>query len=126
MAVNYFTKTIRGKWNGLIVMQTVKGEPDMRELVDPIPCGNFYTPIEFRWNGSSVPFGFNAVFPRHRHPIASCKHDFRCSIATNSAERKFADQEFKIDVGRTSWKLTSAFGYFGVRLGALFGIGNRF
>lgn len=114
-----------------ITMQSVPGKPNHRELFLPLPCidedGEFNViPQGFIWNGSSVPFGFNAMFPRHRHPIASCRHDWRCSRAKNKAERKFADKQFEKDVGKTSWWVTKKAGYLGVRIGALFGIGNSF
>ena len=116
----------------VIYMQSVPGEPDMRKLSSPLPyfdinTGPNFVPAGFSWDGSSVPMrGMFGLFPRHRHPIASCRHDYRCSIARNDKERKFADEEFRKDVGSTSWWITKQAGYIGVRIGAFFGIGNNF
>jgi hypothetical protein len=85
-----------------------------------------YIPSGFTWDGSSVPFIFQGIFPRHNHPIASCRHDYRCQKATSKAERKFADKEFEKDVGTTSWWITKKVGYLGVRVGAFLGIGSSF
>ena len=89
--------------------------PGMLEEQDIIPAG-------FEWDGASS--GLLApVFPRHNHPIASCRHDWRCSNARNAAERKWADEQFREDVGETSWWVTKQVGYIGVRIGAMFGVG---
>lgn len=100
-------------------------------LTEPLICEHWdgstrYIPTGFGWDGSSVPFIFQGMFPRHRHPIASCRHDWRCAHAKNKAERKWADQEFEKDVGTTSWYVTKKIGYYGVRIGAFLGIGNQF
>lgn len=115
----------------IIYMKNVPGKPHNRKLTAPLACKNMdgswdQIPIEFEWDGSSVPFLFQGLFPRHRHPIASCRHDYRCWKAKNAAERKFADKEFKKDVGRTSWKITSNTMYLGVRIGAFLGIGCNY
>jgi hypothetical protein len=112
-------------------MRNVPGEPLLRALTKPIDClmwdGSVdQIPIDFQWDGSSVPWIFQGFFPRHRHPIASCRHDWRCSHAKNAADRLWADNQFRIDVGTTSWKITAWFGYVGVRIGAFLGIGNNF
>jgi hypothetical protein len=113
-----------------------KGKHNHRALTRALPyrklnaetgeITNAFVERKFVWNGSSVPFGFNAMFPRHRHPVASCRHDKRCGEAKTKEERKFADEEFKSDVSTTSWKVTSWFGYLGVRAGAMLGIGSNF
>jgi hypothetical protein len=126
IAINPFTENVLGDWDGHIYMRTVKNKPKNRALTQPLPCGDGFVPINFEWDGSSVPWFFQRVFPRHNHPIASCRHDFRCRLAKNDEERKFADKEFKKDVGRTSWKITANIGYIGVRIGAFFGIGSDF
>ena len=115
----------------IIYMRNVEGKPKMRALTQYLPCvmpdGSTHTiPFDFSWDGSSVPVLFQGIFPRHRHPVASCKHDYRCGQAKNKAERKFADEQFRIDVGKTSWKITSKIGYWGVRIGAFFGVGSNF
>lgn len=115
----------------IIYMRTVEGKADHRALTQPLPVvdreGNLnMIPVGFEWNGSSVPFGFNAIFPRHKHPVASCRHDWRCGLAKCKEDRAFADAEFKKDVGTTSWKVTAWMGYAGVRIGAFFGIGSNY
>lgn len=93
--------------------------PGMNGEQDIIPAG-------FEWDGSSVPTIFQGIFPRHRHPIASCRHDWRCRKARNAKERKWADERFREDVGETSWWITKQIGYIGVRVGAMFGVGVRY
>lgn len=80
-------------------------------------------PMGFEWDGSSVPFIFQGFFPRHKHPIASCRHDWRCKKAKTKEERLFADREFKKDVETTSWKITALAAYVFVRIGSGLGIG---
>lgn len=115
----------------IIHMRNVPGRPSNRALDAPLLCKNYddsfgEVPINFEWDGSSVPFIFRGIFPRHDHPIASCRHDWRCINAKNSAERLWADQEFRKDVGTTSWWITKQFGYLGVRIGAFLGIGVHY
>ena len=112
-------------------MRNVINTPDNRALDVPLPLimqdGTMgEVPADFVWDGSSVPWAFQGIFPRHNHPIASCRHDYRCKNAQNAAERKFADEQFQIDVGSTSWWITKKVGYFGVRIGAFLGIGSNF
>lgn len=106
-------------------MRTVVGKPDMRALTWPLLCKTIdgedaYIPIDFEWDGSSSPFLVRGIFPRHRHPVASCRHDYRCR---NGVDRAWSDKEFRKDVAATSWPITAWFGYAGVRIGALLGIG---
>jgi len=107
-------------------MRNVDVKPKMRALTRPLSCGDDNIPIGFMWDGSSVPWFLQGIFHRHRHPVASCRHDFRCKKAKNKADRLYADEQFKIDVKKTSWAITSALGYTGVRIGAFFGIGSNF
>lgn len=134
----------------IIYMRNVPGDPRKRALLKPLPCLNMdgtmgEIPLPFEWDGSSAeiisesksklkralvwvlafPLNFfmRSVFPRHWHPIASCRHDWRCRNARTKEERLFADQEFEKDVGTTSWWITQKAGYIGVRIGAFFGIG---
>lgn len=127
-----------------------KKNPHLRRLTSPLPCLNMdgtmgLIPYGFEWDGSSAELLFDglpkikrcllrilaeplnffmrSVFPRHRHPIASCRHDWRCRRAKTQAERKWADEQFRIDVARTSWWITAAAGYAGVRIGAWLGVG---
>lgn len=139
----------------IIHMRNVPERPDNRALDAPLPCkmwdgweGAEEVPADFEWDGSSIeieaeekpwyirwpvavltsPVNFfnRAVFPRHDHPIASCRHDWRCRNAKNKDQRKWADRKFREDVGTTSWWVTKQTGYLGVRAGAMLGIGNNF
>jgi hypothetical protein len=115
----------------IIHMRNVPGNGKLRALDIPLPIKKMdgsmgLVPADFEWDGSSVPWIFQGFFPRHNHPIASCRHDWRCKNARTKAERLFADKEFEKDVGTTSWWITKKFGYAGVRIGAYLGIGNRF
>jgi hypothetical protein len=114
----------------LIFMRNVpeKG-PKYRALTAPLQAikmdGTYEEiPTDFEWNGSSVPWIFQGFFPRHWHPIASCRHDWRCPRCKTKEERKWADAEFKKDVATTSWAITANIGYIGVRIGAFLGIGS--
>ena len=112
----------------IIYMRNVPGRHLNRALTRPLDCLSMSGEVEeipagFEWDGSSVPFVFQGLFPRHNHPIASCRHDFRCKYAKTKAERLFADKEFKRDVGSTSWKITAWCMYAGVRIGDWLGIG---
>lgn len=111
-----------------VYMRTVPQRPLARVLTKPLLCfkenGDLdFVPEDFESDGSSVPEVFRGVFPRHRHPVAFFRHDYRCRKAKNKADRKYADKEFEKDVGRTSWWITKKLGYLGVRVGALFGAG---
>ena len=115
----------------IIHMRNVPGNDKMRALDAPLPCINFAgtpgeVPIDFEWDGSSVPFFLQGIFPRHKHPIASCRHDWRCKHAKSAEERKWADVQYRIDVGRTSWWITKQLGYAGARVGAYLGVGVRY
>jgi hypothetical protein len=125
------TSEVEGSTGQLIHMRNVPGTADNRALDAPLflllaDGSTGEVPKDFEWDGASVPMIFQGLFPRHNHPIASCRHDYGCGIAKNAAERKFYDQRFQIDVGTTSWWMTKKIGYIGVRIGAFFGIGNNF
>jgi len=112
----------------IVCMRTVPGKPNYRCLTVPLLYVKSdgvlgIIPAGFEWDGSSVPLIFQGIFPRHRHPIASCRHDWRCRNARTKEERLFADKEFEKDVGKTSWWITKKIGYYGVRIGAFLGIG---
>lgn len=127
---NYFVKEpkeVLEAWDGHIYMRNVKDETDMMELTQPLPCGEGEIPTGFRWNGASggvlrsVPI---LGFPKWKHPIASCKHDFRCWKAGLSKKlRELADTLFKSDVGVRGTKWEQFKGFLGVRIGAFFGVG---
>ena len=108
-----------------IYMTNVPGSEKNIELFRPLPMLMWdeetwgVIPEGFRWDGSSVPYIFQGIFPRHNHPIASCRHDWRCKNAKDKHQRAWADKEFEKDVGSTSWWITKKVGYLGVRIGAL-------
>lgn len=115
----------------VIYMRTELENPHNRILTRALFCKEYDGSMgiinpEFKWDGSSVPYVLQGIFPRHRHPIASCRHDYRCGKAKSREERKWADKEFESDVGETSWWITKKLGYVGVRIGAMLGIGNNF
>lgn len=115
----------------IIHMRNVPGKPKNRALDKGLPTQDFdgtwtCIPPDFEWDGSSVPLVFRGLFPRHDHPIASCRHDWRCGRAKTPEQRAWADKEFEKDVGTTSWWITKKVGYIGVRIGAMLGIGNNF
>lgn len=115
----------------VVYMRTVLERPLNRVLTQPHYCPGMngtqdIIPYDFEWDGSSVPYLLQFIIQRHRHPVASCRHDWRCKKAKNAAERKWADEQYKKDVGSTSWKIISISGYIGVRIGAAFGIGVNY
>jgi len=115
----------------LIHMRNVPGTDDKRALDVALPLVNMdgtwsEVPVDFIWDGSSTPILFQGIFPKHNHPIASCRHDWRCRHAKNDAERAFADKEFEKDIGTTGWWITKKIGYVGVRIGAFFGMGCNY
>ena len=115
----------------LIHMRNVPGTDNDRALDTPLPLlmpdGSMgEVPTGFVWDGASVPLLFQGIFPRHNHPIASCRHDYGCKTARNAAERKFHDEQFQINIGTTSWWITKKVGFWGVRIGAFFGIGSEY
>jgi len=112
----------------IIHMRNVPGRPDLRALDLPLPYIKMdgtmgLIPADFEWNGASGFFLTHMIFPRHNHPIATCRHDWRCEKSRSPEERLFADREFEKDVGKTSWWVTKKVGYIGVRIGAFFGVG---
>jgi hypothetical protein len=82
-------------------------------------------PDKFRWNGASSGI-LSPLFPRWNHPIATCRHDFRCEQAKNAEQRKWSDKQFEKDLATTSWWITKEAGYLGVRVGAVLGKGSNF
>jgi hypothetical protein len=104
--------------------RTIEGEPICRALTKvrlcPMPDGTVdEIPVDYEWDGSSVPRLFQGAFPKWRHPIASVLHDWGCEHSTDSPEdRKWHDDKFQDNVGSTSWWLTKKVGWLGVRTGA--------
>jgi len=124
-------------WDGTITLNSVPGVLDLKDLVKSIPCGGAWIPVPFRFNGSSSGWLGQLIIPRWRHPIASCRHDFRCRLIYTEYDlgnltfkevryyRQLADYYFKQDIkiGQTSEIrsfLESNLGYMGVRIGAFF------
>ena len=118
------------KNDDILYMRTILERPQNRVLTQPHYCPGFggtqdVIPVGFEWDGASS--GLLApIFPQWNHPIASCRHDWRCRNAENEKVRKWADEQFELDVGETSWWITKKLGYFGVRVGALFGVGVNY
>ena len=137
----------------IIHMRNVPNDDKLRALDQPLACEmpdgtTDDIPVDFEWDGSSseliyesdskvkkffvrlilspVNAVLRSVFPRHKHPVSSCKHDYRCGKAKNKEERLWADRKFKEGVGTTSGSVDQNVGYVGVRVGAFFGIGNNF
>lgn len=124
--VNYYTTDRVEGWDGRINMRSVPGALDILELTRPLPCGEGEVPVGFQWNGASVGILRKVLFlgfPKWKHPIASCRHDWRCEHAETAAQRKFADQRFYADVGIGGTRWEQIKGYLGVRVGAWLGIG---
>lgn len=114
----------------ILYLRTIIERPDNRALTADHYCVAIdgtqdVIPKDFEWDGSSS--GLLApIFPQWKHPIASCRHDWRCRKARNAKERKWADVQFEKDVGETSWWITKKLGYAGVRIGAMFGVGVHY
>jgi len=115
----------------LVYMRTVEKKPLHRALTKPLPVTLFdgslsAVPVGFVSDGSSSGI-FAPIFPKHQHPVAYFRHDYRCQeLVINAEQRKWADREFRADVAVTSWWITAQLGYAGVRIGALFGIGKGY
>jgi hypothetical protein len=110
-----------------IILRTVENKVDYREVV-----GGFSRngdgpdiPADFLTDGASVPWFLRWLFPKWKHPKAVTGHDYDCLLAKSQRERKIADERFRRWV-RKSNERDSKVGYAGVRVGARFGIGNRF
>ena len=140
--MNIFTKNIiPGNWNGELHVSTIPGKTDWRRTLNEVPIGDTVIAPGFEFNGASVgPLRF--AFPKWKHPIATVRHDKRCNQAAlpkaeakkypyfspaakllrkrYKMERKFADDQFKIDVGVNGTKWEQRVGFIGVRIGAFF------
>ena len=143
---NFFVENvIPSTWEGEVRESSIKGKPDWRRLIEPLPCGNGFVEQGHESDGATVMFMRSIPFlgfPKHKHPIASRRHDRRCEIAAwfkaiakqfprfskerkfymqrYKVLRKFADDEFYIDVGKGGTKWEQRKGYIGVRAGAFF------
>jgi hypothetical protein len=119
--MNYFvdeTQEVLSSWDNSVWEKTIPNKPDWRETTQPVPCGEGFIRTGFQWNGASVGL-LRFLFPKWKHPIATCRHDWRCGLAKTWVERRIADKFFKRDVGRTGngWEVFA--GYTGVTIGAI-------
>lgn len=119
----YFTEDILTGWDGRIKMQSIPGRTNWMELLEPLPCGSGTIPKGYKWNGASngiFEYGVVLHFPKWKHPIATCRHDWRCEHAKTPEQRKFADKAFEkdISIGGTWWERKK--GYYGVRAHAIY------
>ena len=113
-----------------IYMRNVPDIPDHYALTKPLMCGDGWIPVDFTWNGSGSGGGWfgwlqRKAFPKWKHPIASCRHDWRCSLLETEEQRDITDTLFRRDVARTGTRLEAQIGYIGVRIGAIFNIGSN-
>ena len=117
--MNYFVEDVLPAWwDGRIHECTIPDRIDWRELTKPLPCGDGWVEVGHESDGSTVKFMRHVPFlgfPKHKHPIASRRHDKRCEIieqykktdpALYKRLRKMADLMFKRDIklGTTQWK----------------------
>ena len=117
-----------------IYMKNVPGKPNHRELTKPLPCEMYDgsvedIPVKYQWDGSSVPWIFTRIFPRLKHPVNSCKHDWRREHSSTYAEYAWSDSMFREGVsfvteetGRkdraVAW-IEGKIGFIGVALNSL-------
>ena len=98
------------------------------KLLEDLVYRDITVPEGFEWDGASVPLLVTPIVPRSYGTMrASCFHDYLCSKAKNKHQRKYADKVWKWileEDGYDGLRLKAA--HFGVRIGAFFGIGNRF
>jgi len=103
--------------------------PDGSEtLLAPFTYRGIHIPAGFNFDGASSPRIFWSIIPPFKQTKrASCVHDYLCRNAKNKEERARADKIFKealIEMGLNPVRVTA--GYWGVRIGAFFGVGNHF
>jgi hypothetical protein len=129
------------QWCGDIKMGSVPGKLEWRRLLEPIPCGNDWIPVDFIWDGASSGRWLSPLIPRWRHPIFSCKHDYRnyliremlkqgMSMKEAQKLRKISDQLGRDDImigQKNKWvgETEALIAYGGMRFGALLRIGMR-
>lgn len=131
--MNYFTEdVIPDWWDGRVYERTIPGKPDWHELLKRLPCGDGYVEVGHESDGATVMFMRSIPFlgfPKHKHPIATRRHDKRCEQAAKYKKtnkplyrklRKIADKMFRVDVGKGGTKWEQVKGYAGVRIGAFF------
>lgn len=126
--VDYFVEDVLpDDWDEKIYLRSIPEDLDWMEVIKPLPCGNGYIPVGFKYNGASSGIFAKVIilnFPKWKHRIATCRHDWRCELADTKEKRKIADEMFKKDilVGGTKWEAIK--GYIGVRIGAAFKYGS--
>jgi hypothetical protein len=121
--VDYFVEDVVPEdWDEKIYLRSIPGHLDWMEVIKPLPCGNGYIPVGFKYNGASSGIFRKLIvlhFPKWKHRIATCRHDWRCILSDSREKRAFADKMFKIDVadGGTKWEQIK--GYTAVRIGGM-------
>jgi len=142
--LSYFTTEpdeLLKQWDGQIKTTSVCSVLEWRELLEPIPCGHDWIPSGFLWDGASSGRWLSPLIPRWRHPVFSCKHDFRNFLIREMLRygmdlkeakrlRKISDQLGREDIlldQKREWvgKTEAFIAYYGMRFGALLRIGLR-
>ena len=128
MLVDYFVEDqLPEDWDDRIYLRSCPEDLDWMEVIKPVPCGTGFIPVGFKYNGASSGIFAKLIvlnFPKWKHRIATCRHDWRCALADTKEKRKFADMMFKRDVAQGGTKWEQIKGYYGVRVGAFFGVGS--
>ena len=98
------------------------------QLLRPFTAHGIEVPSGFIFDGASAPRIFWGIIPPFkRTKKAACIHDYLCSIAKNKGDRKKADDLFKVMLEEEGLNRTRCtLGYWGVRVGAFFGVGVRY
>lgn len=109
----------------------IVGEPDYLILTQDFHCLGDIIRAGFRWNGASSPSIpiFRFIAPKfYKNIVASCWHDFRCGEAASKQERKVADEGYYLlkKYAECDNSVKCQLSYVGVRVGAIFGVGNNF
>ena len=110
MLVDYFVEDeIPEDWDHRIYLRSVPEDLEWMEVIKPIPCGTGFIPVGFKYNGASSGIFSKVIvlnFPKWKHRIATCRHDWRCILSDTREKRAFADKMFKRDilVGGTRWE----------------------
>lgn len=102
--------------------------PDIEVTLEPFTRHGITVPAGFPFDGASAPrFLWGIVPPFKRTKKAAVIHDWMCKNAKNASDRKAADLLFHtmlLEAGLN--KVRCRLGYWGVRLGALCGIGVHY
>lgn len=109
-----------------LYMETIEGTENLM-VSEEWTCKYCTVPKGFIWDGSSVPVGI--VIKRYAGSFrASLVHDYLCRVAIDKKGRKLADEAYRAVLEETGliapWRVKA--GYWGVRVGAFFGIGVHY